>query len=63
MAPFGRASIQRKIGPVFSESDQFILRTLFCPFSVRFGYVQENELQFKDDLKSIRPMLDKTFDF
>jgi hypothetical protein len=63
MTPFGDTSIKRKVGSVFSESDQFILRTLFYPFSVRFGYVDENAEQFKVDLQEIRPMLDEMFDF
>ena len=63
MEPFGKTSISRKIGSIFSENDQFILRTLFYPFSVRFGYTEENEKQFKVDLQKIRPMLDETFDF
>ena len=61
--PFGETSINRKIGSIFSESDQFILRTLFYPFSVRFGYVKENAEQFDIDLRMIRPMMDKMFDF
>jgi tetratricopeptide (TPR) repeat protein len=63
MEPFGTASIRRKVGSVFTENDQFILRTLFYPFSMRFGYVEENLEQFKADLKTIRPMLDEMFDF
>jgi hypothetical protein len=63
MNPFGQTSIKRKVGSIFSENDQFILRTLFYPFSVRFGYVEENLEQFKADLQSIRPMLDQMFDF
>ena len=63
MDPFGQTSIKRKVGSVFSENDQFILRTLFYPFSVRFGYVEENLEQFKADLQAIRPMLDQLFDF
>ena len=63
MDPFGQTSIKRKVGSVFSENDQFILRTLFYPFSVRFGYVEENLEQFKVDLQTIRPMLDQLFDF
>jgi tetratricopeptide (TPR) repeat protein len=63
MNPFGKTSINRKIGSIFSESDQFILRTLFYPFSVRFGYVEENAEQFEIDLQTIRPMLDEMFDF
>ena len=63
MEPFGKTSINRKIGSIFSENDQFILRTLFYPFSVRFGYTEENEKQFKADLQKIRPMIDELFDF
>ena len=37
MSPFGKTSINRKLGSIFSENDQFILRTLFYPLSVRFG--------------------------
>ena len=63
LAPFGKTSIKRKVGSVFNENDQFILRTLFYPFSVRFGYVDENPEQFKDDIQTIRPMLEQMFDF
>ena len=63
MEPFGKTSINRKVGAIFSENDQFILRTLFHPFSVRFGYAKENKEQFKSDLETIRPMLDSLFDF
>ena len=63
MSPFGKTSINRKLGSVFSENDQFILRTIFYPFSVRFGYVEENLEQFKLDLQTIRPMLEQMFDF
>jgi hypothetical protein len=63
MEPFGKTSIKRKIGSIFSKNDQFILRTLFHPFSVRFGYTEENEEQFKLDLQKIRPMIDEMFDF
>ncbi len=63
MNPFGKTSIKRKIGSIFSDNDQFILRTLFYPFSVRFGYAEENAEKFKIDLQTIRPMLDEMFDF
>jgi hypothetical protein len=63
MDPFGKTSINRKVGSIFSEKDQFILRTLYYPFSVRFGYVEENFEQFKVDLQAIGPMLDQMFDF
>jgi len=63
MSPFGDSAITRPVGVIFSEQDQFILRTLFYPFSVRFGYVEENLEQFKTDLQTIKPLLDEPFDF
>jgi hypothetical protein len=63
MDPFGKTSINRKIGSIFSKSDQFILHTLFYPFSVRFGYTKGNAKKFEADLQKIRPMLDVMFDF
>ena len=61
--PFGKTSIERKVGSIFSKRDQLILRTLFYPFSVRFGYTTENSDQFRADLQTIRPLLNETFDF
>ena len=63
MDPFGQTSIKRKVGSIFNEYDQFILRTLFYPFSMQFGYCEANFEQFKIDLQKIRPMLDQMFDF
>ena len=63
MEPFGTTSIDRKVGSIFSKNDQFILCTLFYPFSVRFGYTKENNEQFKIDLQKIRPMIEEIFDF
>jgi len=61
--PFGKSSINYKVGLIFSEKDQFILHTLFYPFSVRFGYAEENLEKFKNDLQTIKPMLTQMFDF
>ena len=61
--PFSDSAITRKVGSMFSEQDQFILRTLFYPFSVRFGYVEENLEQFKKDLQAIKLLLDEPFYF
>jgi tetratricopeptide (TPR) repeat protein len=63
MLPFSSSNIKRPVGSVFSEQDQFILRTLFYPFSVRFGYIEENIIGFKEDLKTIKPLLDEPFGF
>ena len=61
--PFEKISINRKLGSVFSKNDQFILSTLFYPFCVRFGYAEENLEKFKNDLQTIKPMLNQMFDF
>jgi len=63
MSPFGKISTKHKLGSIFSENDQYILSTLFYPFSVRFNYVEENLEKFKNDLQTIRPMLDQMFGF
>ena len=63
MNPFDDSAITRKVGSIFNEQDQFILRTLFYPFSVRFGYVEENLIGFKEDIKAIKPLLDEPFGF
>ena len=63
MDAFGKTSILRNVGSIFSENDQFILRTLFYPFSVRFGYRSEESEVFKAHLHAIRPMLEVLFDF
>lgn len=63
MQPFGTTSISRKIGSIFSERDQYILNTLFYPFSVRFKYDVADPDKFKRNLKTIRPMLNTLFDF
>ena len=63
MSPFGEASIKRSIGTIFSEKDQFVLRTLFYPFSVRFGYREPDPTGFEKDLKAIRTLFDELLDF
>jgi tetratricopeptide (TPR) repeat protein len=63
MSPFGKSSINRPVGSIFSNNDLFILRTLFYPFRVRFNYTHEDMNQFKIDLHKVRPMLDELFDF
>ena len=63
MSPFGTSSIKRPVGSIFSEKDQYILRTLFYPFSLRFGYITEDPVTFKKDLQKIKPLLNDMFDF
>ena len=63
MNPFGNISINRKTGYIFSENDKFILNTLFYPFCVQFGYINENLEKFKMDLHKVKPMINEIFDF
>jgi tetratricopeptide (TPR) repeat protein len=63
MNPFGKKSINRKSGEILSERDRFVLRTLYYPFRKVFEYTDEDDAQFKKDLKKIRPMLGELFDF
>ena len=63
MDPFGKTSINREVGAIFSKYDQYILNTLYYPFRVHFGYEKENFEKFKEDLQTIRPMLEEMFDF
>ena len=63
MSPFGDECLNRPVGAIFSDRDQFILRTFFYPFSVRFGYVEEDLAGFRRDLAEIKPMLSELFDF
>ena len=63
MSPFDRTSVKRKVGSIFSENDQFILSTFFYPFRAEFGYCNFDLEKFKMNLKKVRPMIDKIFDF
>ena len=55
--------IRRKLGVLFSESDRYILETLFYPVNVRFGYVENNQSRFQKDLQEIHSLLYKPLDF
>lgn len=63
MDPFGKTSINRKVGSIFSNYDQYILGTLFYPFSARFGYIEDNVQNFERDLINLEPLLHEMFDF
>ena len=63
MAPFGETAIKRPVGTIFSEKDQFVLQTLFYPFSVHFGYREPDPVGFEKDLKEIRPLFEDMLDF
>ena len=63
MSPFDDAVTKRPVGAILSAKDQFVLGTLFYPFSVRFGYRDPDPDQFKKDLIEVRPMIDDMLDF
>ena len=63
MSAFGDTTTQHPTSSILSESDQFILRTLFNPFSVRFGYLKNNKEQFDNDLKKTKPLIGSMMDF
>jgi len=63
MSPFDDTTTKRPVGAVLGKKDQFVLGTLFYPFSVRFGYREPDPDQFQKDLKEIRPLLDDMLDF
>lgn len=60
---WGKKAISRKVGTLFSESDQFILRTLYYPFRCLYGYAERDDDRFRRDLTAIAPMIDAPFDF
>lgn len=57
MTPFDATPTKRHVGAIFGERDQFVLATLFYPFSVRFGYREPDAEKFRKDLQDIRPLL------
>jgi hypothetical protein len=61
--PFDQTSINRPVGKILGETDQFVLGTLLYPFSVRFGYREPDPEQFQKDLKEIRPFINGMMDF
>jgi tetratricopeptide (TPR) repeat protein len=63
MSPFDDTTTKRPVGAILGEKDQFVLRTLFYPFSVRFGYQEADPDQFQKDLKEIWPLFDDMLDF
>jgi len=55
--------IKKNLGELFSETDQMILQTLFYPLSARFGYVDEDQKSFTENLKKIKLLIEKPLDF
>ena len=63
MSPFYQINTPHQRVPIFGPKDRFVLKTLFYPFSVRFGYQEANPIQFENDLIQIKPLFDDLLDF
>ena len=60
---FDTQAIDAPLGRVFHPRDIQILETLFWPFMDEYGYTKMSKKQFIENLKKIRPWLDKPFKF
>lgn len=56
--PFDAASVNSPAGTVLGERDRLVMETLFHPFSVLFGYRQDDQNTFKRNLKETRHILE-----
>jgi hypothetical protein len=63
MSPFGEFTRQPSGEFVFTEKDQFLLRTLFYPFRVKYGYENPDPVKFEANLESIREAFSDMMDF
>lgn len=63
MSPFEDTFSSRPAGSVFGERDRFLLKTLFSPFSARFGYGDDDPDGLKRDLGKAREILAGRLDF
>ncbi|MDJ0948502.1 MAG: sulfotransferase [Alphaproteobacteria bacterium] len=57
--PFDTGVIEREVGEIFGARDQQILRTLYYPFRVLYGYQEPDAAGFQADLEQIESMLDE----
>tara|TARA_A100001234_G_scaffold137235_1_gene120553 strand:- start:1 stop:660 length:660 start_codon:yes stop_codon:yes gene_type:complete len=60
---FDTRSIDVSLGRVFGKKDIKILETLFWPFMDLYGYTKISKEQFLQNIKKIKPHLDKPFQF
>ena len=60
---FDTRSIDVSLGRIFGKKDIEILETLFWPFMDMYGYTKMSKEQFLQNLKEIKPYLDKPFQF
>ena len=60
---FDTRSIDVSLGRIFGKKDIKVLETLFWPFMDLYGYTKMSKEQFLQNLKEIKPHLDKPFQF
>ena len=60
---FDTRSIDVLPGRVFGTTDLEIIETLFWPFMNVYGYTKMTEETFQKNIRKIRPLLDKPFQF
>lgn len=60
---FDAQSVERKVGVIFTERDAEILRTVFYPMGVRYGYYAPDADVFNENLNRLEPLLNEPFDF
>ena len=60
---FDTRSIDVSLGRIFGGKDIEILETLFWPFMDMYGYTKISKEKFLQNLKEIKPHLDKPFQF
>ena len=60
---FDTRSIDVSLGRIFGKKDIEVLETLFWPFMDMYGYTKMSKEQFLQNLKEIKPHLDKPFQF
>ena len=64
MNPFGKLSINRKVGSIFSEARSIYPPDSILSFQFKFRLCRKkDDKKFKSDLNTIEPMLNEMFDF
>lgn len=60
--PFDTAVLDRKVGKVFGDHDQRLLRALYYPFRVGFGWEEPDDKAFQSELAEVPALLAQPFD-
>ena len=63
MSPFDDTCFKRPPGTLLGDRDRLLLKTLFHPFSVRFGYAEDDPDTFSTSLSEARAILHEPLQF